>query len=640
MPCIQDLTAFAMKTPTTKLNIIVATTPRVNSLQNIPEWLQWARQHFQPLVDRCHFRFLAAMPSRPSLDIVDELNRLLPGGDASWAAMTPGFLGAEDTFRAACAFAFEQEAVDYVLHVPIDVAFGVPHANDVQDNERRMLDPILEWDNDGGPGIVVGDYTPMIWDAISSASRPATFKHQIEAHVLQQLRHYFPGCITEKLSITRPRSEFFVLSRKLFQAVSDDRRFWPWDPIPQILIYAERKGCGVRRVDIGHFYVEDRFSPAQIRDQVWRTAMQISAEWLRWEHDPALTTGQLRQLTPVWEERVAKGNRMAFENLRGLLKSRSDASETNGLLGEQSDMRSSTDSFLVAYVMAEGLPMAEDLRLLYEGTIPDGHPLAQLVRPVDQRGEVAAWGGPHWTVLDALTVHDPVAFTAIVQRLARRFQRPTIIPKNLAIFGGTALVVRCEVRGLDELRSALIRETRPLLVLTPLTDEETQRAYWWVELHDNSEKSNLKALQGALQFHREAGSPPLPSSRHFRLGFLVRLYKEWQRADDEHKPGRESRLRYYLSLGEPPWYRGKTDFHLTLASGLTDNVPLSHYVDTLWPYITSSFQEFRPERLALLSEDKENPVSVHFYDWLTEKPIPEVRPGFKIDNWAEFEPRL
>jgi hypothetical protein len=294
------------------------------------------------------------------------------------------------------------------------------------------------------------------------------------------------------------------------------------------------------------------------------------------------------------------------------------------------------DRFVAVYVMAEDFPLAQDLKRLHEGVLPNDHPLSPLLRPVDQRGEVAAWGGPHWTVLDALTSGDADAFATIVCGLAGRFARPRIRPVSLAIWGKTALVVRCQVDGLDELRSALIAETRAMVARSPIADEEIQRAHWWIQVHDNSEM-NRKALDGALGFYRNHGSPPLPSSRHFRLGFLVRLFREWEQADADKKPKQLGRLEYYLRQGEPPWYASKMQFHLTLASGLSQPTDLDRFTDLLWPYIANGFPVYEPSCLAILGEDvAKGPLSLRFFDFLTARPVSEIRRGLAVDARVAF----
>src|SRR5262249_46306721 len=133
------------------------------------------------------------------------------------------------------------------------------------------------------------------------------------------------------------------------------------------------------------------------------------------------------------------------------------------------------------YVMVDGFPLAERLGALYEGTIAGEDPLHSLLEPDDQRGEVAAWGGPHITLLDALTFADPDAFDRVVTGATGPTMSPVIGPRDLALFGGGSLVIRCASPELDNLRDRLTRATRPLVARQPLADEEIQRACWWID---------------------------------------------------------------------------------------------------------------------------------------------------------------
>jgi hypothetical protein len=261
------------------------------------------------------------MPTRPDKGVSEALNELLPGGDKYWARMEPGAIGAGDTFRGACFFAFADDVkTHYALHVPIDVDFCKPHEDDdVQDNIKTLLDPVVNLHDGRRPDLVIGDYIPMIWDEATETAKQNLFKALIEEHVKEQLRHYFAGNIVDRLGIARPRSEFFLIGRELFERVSAERRFWPWDPIPQILICADRKGFCVKRVYLGKFYTSPISDSTTIRDQVWRTTFQISSEWLRWEHKKELKPNDVRALSHIWQEKVSAGMDLAFKALDRML---------------------------------------------------------------------------------------------------------------------------------------------------------------------------------------------------------------------------------------------------------------------------------------------------------------------------------
>lgn len=261
------------------------------------------------------------MPNRPTEKVARKLDKLLPGGEKCWNAMVPGFIGAGDTFRGACFFAFaDDDSVEYALHVPIDVDFGQPRDNDVQNNVKELVGPILEASDKKHPDLIIGDYYPMIYDRDNGTSIQSPFKAQLEEHVREQLDYYFPDNIVKRLGIMRPRSEFFMISRKLFEQVTDERRFWPWDPMPEILIYAQKKGLMVEKIDIGNFYeMTPKFASVSIRDQVWRTAFQISSEWLRWEHGTRLKPEDVCGRLFKWKEKIFGGTDLAFKALEKML---------------------------------------------------------------------------------------------------------------------------------------------------------------------------------------------------------------------------------------------------------------------------------------------------------------------------------
>jgi len=287
------------------------------------------------------------------------------------------------------------------------------------------------------------------------------------------------------------------------------------------------------------------------------------------------------------------------------------------------------------YVMFEGSSLADRLAALYQGKIAEDDPLHSLQ---SQRGEVASWGGPHITLLDALTTADPDTFDRIVIKVVGGTRPPEIRPLDLALFGSSSLVILCESPDLDNFRPRLIQATRPLMTSQPLADEEVQRAYWWIDLKCPGLKGRHDLLDLALRTYRDAGSPPLPNSRHFRLGFLAKLCHERKAAAVEECEERQARLDYFLSLGEPPWYSRPGGLHLTIVSGLKlqSGATVGPFRDQLWEAIRHDFTSYRPARLAIMGEDPERPVPVQCNDALTASYVPETRPGFKVVTWANF----
>src|SRR5262245_13865026 len=108
--------------------------------------------------------------------------------------------------------------------------------------------------------------------------------------------------------------------------------------------------------------------------------------------------------------------------------------------------------FRAAYAMPRGIPLASRLADLYDGGLGSSDPLFQLFFPVDQRGEVGAWGGPHITLLDALTVTDADRFVDVIQDVCRQYDPPTVSATNLEVRDNKSLVLRCDATSLDQVR--------------------------------------------------------------------------------------------------------------------------------------------------------------------------------------------
>jgi len=332
------------------------------------------------------------------------------------------------------------------------------------------------------------------------------------------------------------------------------------------------------------------------------------------------------------------------KTLRGLTSGTSArqnlASQLNSSIQEKKDM----DVFRAVYVVAEDTDYGQWMQRFWNGASDEEDPLRQLLCP-DVRGEVTAWGvWPHWSSTDALTTSDPDGFARLVKTVCRLAQPPTIYPEELSIFGSNALVVKCGEIGLAALRSTLVEATRHLIARLPLADEEFQKAEWWIRHVGNDPDKHLRSLWMARDLYLDAGSPALPSSRHFRLGFLVRLSKEIERAKDASEAGEKAKhLQYLFTRGEPYWYSTTGGLHTTIASGLTVHgkedreEQIVRFTKLLWPTIEKKLGSFRPAYLAIMGEDPENKVTVHFMDWLTETFVEETRPGFTVVDRAPFD---
>jgi hypothetical protein len=301
------------------------------------------------------------------------------------------------------------------------------------------------------------------------------------------------------------------------------------------------------------------------------------------------------------------------------------------------------DVFRAVYILAEG-PYADWVHSFWADTLPADDPLQALRRPHDLRGEVQAWGGAHWTLLDALTTTAPATFDAVVRKVCAAFDPPTITPEALAlrVWGKGSLVVHCSSPAVDELRAALLQAVHPLITRVRLTDEEFQRAAWWIRQVCGADAgrlaANLAALDRARQTYRQAGSPPLPSSRYFRLGLLVRLVKNRDQADGERRASRDAALHHFLARGEPPWcYLLSGSLHTTIASGLADDQPLDRLpAAAIEARVRKLLDSYRPGRVALMGLDEASPTEVLVRDGLTDTFVPETRPNFHVVGWAEF----
>jgi len=291
----------------------------------------------------------------------------------------------------------------------------------------------------------------------------------------------------------------------------------------------------------------------------------------------------------------------------------------------------------VFVVMEEGDDYGKWIQSYWKGELSRGDPLQPILNP-DMRGEVTAWGDlPHWTVTDALTTSDQKSFVRAVHDFTKELPQPTLKPKNLKIYGKTALVVECESDELGEMRVNLTQQTHDLITRSPLADEEWQRARWWILRGCNNIEKNLDRLFEAKNYYEESSSPPLPSSRHFRLGFLMRLYKTYYSSEKKDKQKSKAKLDEFLKFGEPPWYRIQMpSFHTTIASGLdgTQNINCN----TIWQKVQKKLPKYKPKYLAIMGEDQNTMFDLYFYDWLTETYVKETRPGFKIIAKANFMP--
>jgi hypothetical protein len=118
----------------------------------------------------------------------------------------------------------------------------------------------------------------------------------------------------------------------------------------------------------------------------------------------------------------------------------------------------------------------------------------------------------------------------------------------------------------------------------------------------------------------------------------VGFCKQLDRAEEKERESRANSLQYFLSNGEPPWYASSGGLHTTIASGLRGDCEerLNDLEKLLQPAIESKLGSYKPRYLAIMGEDTNNVVTVHFFDWLTETYVEEKRPGFKVIDRANF----
>ena len=246
--------------------VAVIITPRENSVDNVAFVLERAegiRRLRQQVVS-----IGLAMPSVCDPDVREKLRRILSRYPRSlFGEMSPRAQGTGQIFQMAGELAFRDPDVGWVLHLPIDLD---SRSQELIANLAQLVDALTQMQS---PGIVVGDY---------SAAHPV--KQSIEEHVKEQLRHYFPHNVVERLGMGRPRSEFFSMARRLFEEIVTKGLWAPYDPVPGALLFAERNGFGVDKRDLGVFHEADyNPNPESVRWQVMRTAFQIASDYVRYD---------------------------------------------------------------------------------------------------------------------------------------------------------------------------------------------------------------------------------------------------------------------------------------------------------------------------------------------------------------------
>lgn len=466
---------------------------------------------------------------------------------------------------------------------------------------------------------------------------PDEFKTGFDALVLRPLiRALHPELdeAVEGLGLSKLRTEFLVVGRTIYEEFRDrGERRWGPDPTPQLtLAVLASRGPGSvvveptgevaddpdARVPLGRLFQIVRIAGELVVDRVCQGVR-----------------GALDESGPDAVERYVE-SRHAIARAFSATLDAVDENLVRSIPGaSRGPARVATrrrDVLRAAYVRL-GDPFGGWLRALWRGQVPDDDPLRPLVGQV---GEAAAWGDePHITLTDALTTADPGSFADRVRAVCAAVEPVRVVPAELCLYGlGTALVVRLESSGLASLRRALQDVTRGLVARSPLTDEEWQRAAFWIDRCGGPARDeNHRALRRARERYELVGSPPLPSSRHFRLGRLVAFSRALDRAQARGDAvAAERNLHGFLrSQGDPPWYDGADGLHATIASGLSpdDDEGARRLLRNLWPEVERRLPPVSLEEVVVMGEGEES-IEVGFFDFLTESYLTERRPKLVV----------
>ena len=125
-----------------------------------------------------------------------------------------------------------------------------------------------------GTDLIIGDYRPVGLNASSTdpAFQNVDFKIQIEKNISELLLGEFPSLA--RLNISRPRSEFHGLSRKLYDALRE-REPIPYDYGLQMLIVAQQQGLAIKSVDIGEVPEFGKYDQRKMDQQILRVRFQL-----------------------------------------------------------------------------------------------------------------------------------------------------------------------------------------------------------------------------------------------------------------------------------------------------------------------------------------------------------------------------
>ena len=278
------------------------------------------------------------------------------------------------------------------------------------------------------------------------------------------------------------------------------------------------------------------------------------------------------------------------------------------------------ETMRAVYIVAEEGDYAQWMKQFWAGKCAPDDPLYELMYPLDLRGEVTAWGEtPHWTILDVLTTSHPNDFDEVVRSVCKITSDLTIEPRELDMWGN-GVMMKCDSPSSESLRTVLAASTRHLIARFPVTDEEFQRGEWWIARICGNESRNLSLLRDLKKYYQAVGSPSVPSSRHFRLGFLMHLYRSHRNAVEQGNADLSTRtqaaLNCFLRFGEPSWYHQPYKSHSTIVSGVhVDDSKraemLFHFRETIQPLAIERLgQIYKPGYLAIMGEDPETTIDM------------------------------
>lgn len=247
----------------------------------------------------------------------------------------------------------------------------------------------------------------------------------------------------------------------------------------------------------------------------------------------------------------------------------------------------------------------------------------------DRIGEARAWGGAHITVLDYTNFTQISTFKNILKEIVSIIPRPVIRRGRLRLYrGGKQLVLDFDSHDLDQCRKAIETALEPLILKSPLLEEELQRGKLWILGMGKNVRRNLERLATAEKVYRSAGSPPLQAAFPWRLNALVNYTTTSATSKD---------LKNFLRNGMWPWFKKGGSLHITIASGLSGQEKIEKLEEQLWSEIERRVPaEFELESLAIMEEDLKNIVNVQYWDSLTQTYVRDRRPSLKVAGQVHF----